>query len=106
MNLYVYIALAVVVIGVACLYAFLEIKRIVVIHARITQEGSEEIVKRLIETNQLLKEIRDIEFVISDDQIKNSRYIPKKNWDHSFNEKPFESLRKTEENIKATSNQP
>lgn len=80
MNSYVLVGLVLIAIWVASIYLINEVKRIVQINARITQEGAEEIVKQLQETNQLLKEIRDIEFVIDEEKIKNARYIPVKGW--------------------------
>ncbi len=105
MNSYVVVGLVLVAIWIASIYVINEMKRVVQINARITQEGAEEIAKQLRETNQLLKEIRDIEFVIDEEKIKNARYIPVRGWDKSFNENPFEDLRKAEEKINRSKNE-
>ena len=102
MNLYVAVGVLLIAIWIASIYLINEIKRVVQINARITQEGAEEISKQLREANQLLKEIRDIEFEVEDGKIRNIRNIPIKGWSHSYVENPLAELTKSEEKIKKT----
>ena len=102
MNLYVAVGVLLIAIWIASIYLINEIKRVVQINARITQEGAEEISKQLREANQLLKEIRDIEFEVEDGKIRNIRNIPIKGWNQSYVENPLAELTKSEEKIKNT----
>lgn len=101
MNFYVTIGIVLVAIWIAVIYISAEMRRVVQINARITQEGIEEIVKQLQKTNALLKELQNIDFYIEDGKIKNTRNLYVKGWSKPVNENPFEELKKAEELIKS-----
>lgn len=100
MNFYVGFGIVLVAIWIAAIYISTEIRRVVQINARITQEGTEEIVKQLQKTNALLSELQNIDFYVEDGKIKNTRNLYVEGWSKPVNDNPFEGLKKVEELVK------